>query len=269
MPLTVPAHQVLVLPFMRGRRSPLPGVALLLGTALPDLAFVVGGYQANAISHLWWGPLLFSPTLGVLLYAWIEALLLPALGNALPAHGRLPFARLCATRGLPGTLRGWAWTVSALVLGSYSHLFFDGWTHASMWPARVLYPDAHVHIAGMGVMGFAHGLQSAFSAVASVIVLVWVHRALRAAPVCAGAPRWRRGLSVLAAATVAGAALGFVLGVVLLGWPRDSRELVLVVMSPVLLGAFVGATLAAWRVRPRLLLLDDGGDAAAVTTDAG
>jgi Domain of unknown function (DUF4184) len=248
MPLTVPAHQVLVLPFVRGGKSPLPGAALLLGTALPDLAFCVGGYRLNELSHLWWGPLFLSPTLGLLLYAWTEALFLPALANALPAHGRLPVARLCATRGLPESWRGWAWTLFALVLGSYTHLFFDGWTHASMWPARVLYPDVHFKIAGMGVVGFAHGLQGLSSAIASVVVLLWVHRALRRAPLMEGRALWRRGLGLLLGATIAGGALGYLVGVGLFGWPHDSRTLVLLVMSPMSVGAFVGGSIACWRL---------------------
>jgi hypothetical protein len=49
LPLTVPAHQLVVLPFL-GRRA-LPGSALVVGTILPDLAFPVGGFALNVWSH--------------------------------------------------------------------------------------------------------------------------------------------------------------------------------------------------------------------------
>lgn len=238
----------MVLPLVRGGRWPLPGAALLLGTALPDLAFCIGGYRLNAVSHLWWGPLFMSATVGLLLYAWIEGLLLPALANALPVHGSLPFARLCATRGLPASFRGWAWATLALVIGSYTHLFFDGWTHANMWPARILYPDAQLHLGRLGAVGFAHSLQSACSAVASVIVLVWVHRALRLAPLLDTAPQGRRGLGALVAGAGFGALAGLVFGLLVFGWPQGSRQLVLLLMSPVPVGAFAGVTAAAWQL---------------------
>jgi hypothetical protein len=249
MPLTVPAHQVMVLPLVRGGRWPLPGAALLLGTALPDLAFCVGGYRLNAVSHLWWGPLFMSATIGLLLYAWLEGLLLPALSSALPTHGAMPFARLCNTRhGLPGSARGWGWAFAALVIGSYTHLFFDGWTHANMWPARILYPDTQLDLGRFGAVGFAHSLQSAFSAVASVIVLVWVHRALRLAPLLDTAPQGRRGLGALVAGALFGALAGLAFGLVVYGMPNGTRELVLLLMSPVPVGAFAGVTAAAWQL---------------------
>lgn len=233
MPLTVPAHQLLILPLLRGRASPLPGLALLIGTILPDLAFVVGGYRLNAQSHLAYGPFLMAP-LGLLLYAWSEALLLPALRRALPTGGRWPVARLCATRGVVTSSTGWAWVAVALLIGAYSHLLFDGFTHAWAWPARALYSD-----------DVARSLQIGCSIIGSVVVLIWAHRRLHEAPECSAVPRWRGGLRVLTVATLVGTALGIAIGLALLGWPGGWRQLVLLVMSPAALGAFAGATLAA------------------------
>ena len=255
MPLTFPAHQLLVVPLVRGGKSPLPGVALLLGTARPDFAFCVGGYQLNALSHLAYGPLLMAP-LGLLLYAWIEALFLPALATALPASGRWPLARLCITRGLPSSWRGWAWTLAALVIGAYSHLLFDGFTHANMWPASVLYPNARLEVVGLGHTHAAAGLQRGFSVVASLIVLSWAHRAMMAAPACAMTPRWGLRFGAVLGATLLGAALGTGVGLAIFGAPQTSRQMVLLLMSPLVVGAFAGATLAAWKLRPRLR--DDG-----------
>ena len=249
MPLTAPAHQLLVIPLVRGRRSPLPGVALLLGSALPDLAFCVGGYRLNVYSHLWWGPLFMSATLGLLLYVWLEALLLPVLTFALPAHGRAPLARLCVTRGVPASAEGWAWALAALVIGSYSHVLFDGFTHDWMWPANVLYPDTTVDLGPLGRMGLAHALQIGFSVLGSVVVLWWAWRLVRRAPPLERAPERPRGFGHLCAGAAFGALAGLVLGLVVYGWPGSKRELVLLMMSPVPVGAFAGVTIAAWQLR--------------------
>lgn len=229
MPLTVPAHQLLVLPLLRGRATPLPGVALLVGTVIPDLAFVVGGYRLNAESHLAHGPLMMAP-LGLMLYVWCEVLVLPALRAALPSRA----AALCTSRGLVTSWTGWAWVLGAIVLGAYSHLLFDGFTHAHSWPAHVLYPRL-----------VASTLQYVCSALGSVIVVIWAVRRMRAALPDPAGPRWHGGLRALVITTLVGALVGLAIGVAMLGWPAHPRAAVLLAMSPTALGAFAGVTVAA------------------------
>ncbi len=250
MPLTFPAHQLLVLPFLGGRAARLPGGALLLGTVLPDLAFVVGGYPLNAQSHLAGGPLLMAP-LGLLLYTWAVGLFLPALARALPGEaGRWPLARLCVTRGLPRSARDAAWVLLALLVGAYSHLLFDGFTHSWMWPASALYRYDWLEIGSLSLPA-ARWLQVVGSVLASLVVVVWTYRFMHRAPACAQAYPWQRGLAAFGLGTLAGAALGFAGGAATFGWPAGSRGMVFLVMSPVALGAFAGASVVAWRLYGR------------------
>jgi hypothetical protein len=229
MPITVPAHQLLVLPLLGRRSSPLPGVALLVGTVLPDLAFIVGGYGLNERSHLGYGPVMMAP-LGVMLYVWAEALVLPALRAALPSRAR----SLCTSRGLVTTPAGWACAIGAVVLGAYSHLLFDGFTHARSWPAVDLYPRL-----------VASALQYVASVVGSVIVVIWAIRRMRTALPDPAAPRWRGGLRALGITTLVGATVGLAIGVAALGWPAHGRDVVLLAMAPTAIGGFVGVTVAA------------------------
>lgn len=209
MPITAPAHQVVVLPLLGKRGARLAGTALLIGTVLPDLAFVVGGYALNVHSHRAYGPLIMAP-LGVFLYVWCEALLV---------------RHLCPTRGLPTNVGDWAWAMGALLIGAYSHILLDGFTHPYMWPASVLYPA-----------DVAYFLQVAISIVGSVIVLAWLRGRVRAPPA-------RLWLGV-----TAGALVGLAIGLAIFGWPETRREAQLL-LAPFGYGVFTGATLALTRER--------------------
>jgi hypothetical protein len=244
VPVTVPAHQLAVLPFMRGR---LPGSALLMGSALPDLAFPVGGYWLNMHSHLWYGPAFMSLTIGVLLYVWCERLFAPALVRSLPPVA----ARLFRTRGLPGDVGGWARAVAAILIGAYSHLLFDGFTHYWMWPSRWLWPKTVLIELPGYTTDFAHFLQLACSLVGSIWVVVWAVRLARRCPPVAHelvdgwARRLRRGIL----ATLAGAALGLAFGLLVWGVPSRNPQIIFIAAGPVAVGGFLGASLACWRAR--------------------
>ncbi len=241
MPLTIPAHQIAVLPLL-GNRAALPAGALLLGTALPDLSFVFGGPALNLHAHGALGPLVMAPTLGLALYLWGAHILAPTLATALPATGQLPLARLCqppAPRRLgAGSL---ALATLALLIGAYSHLALDGFTHGNMWPARVAYPG--VALAAFGLeLPLSKALQLGLSALASVWVLIYFGRALyRAAPV-AEDPTWRAQLGSLALTGLAGAGLGFALFVAVAGLPQGSVAVQRALFSPALAGAFLGVS---------------------------
>jgi hypothetical protein len=241
MPITVPAHQLLVLPFIRRRPWPLSGTALCLGTALPDLAFPIGGYWLNKHSHEVYGPAFMALTLGPLLYLWLERLLAPALRMATP--GRL--APLFATRGPARGAREWLWVLFALLLGSYSHWFFDGFTHYWMWPARDLYPTTKIML-GSEVFYLSKTLQIGCSILGSLVVLEWCRRRLRRTTP-APAVGWARRLRLGILATLVGGLAGAALGLAVLGWPLGGRTTIFFLGVPVGCGGFVGATYAAWR----------------------
>jgi hypothetical protein len=237
VPLTVPAHQVLVAPLVRARGGALPGSALMLGAALPDLAFLVGGYPASGPAHEWYGPLVFAPTLGILLYIWCERVLAPALGRALPD----PWARLFATRGLPRDARGWAWALAALTIGAATHVALDGFTHPWLWPARVLYADRYA-----GPFRVTRLLQNTISIAASIAVIVWARRRARSCPPVAIDPRWRATLARGAALVLACALVGLALWLAVRGWPVTRHD-VTILVAPACDLALIGVTVAQLR----------------------
>lgn len=204
MPLTFPSHAAAILPLLRVQRLPAP--ALVIGSAAPDLIYLVG--TLGAAAHRPDGLLMICLPAGLLAFVYVEGLVLPVAGplmiNAWPQRGRGTVARLVGPRTLPRTAAGWVAVAIAVVLGAATHQLWDGFTHAWLWPANVLYPDATVAIFGGPVL-VARVVQHASSAIGLVIVIVYLWRTAPAGSSRSEHPGARRRLMALLAAPVAGA----------------------------------------------------------------
>lgn len=208
MPVTLPAHAAAVLPFFRLCRGGVLPTALVAGACAPDLSYVYAVRELGDYAHEFPGFILFCVPVGLAVLVWLEALILPALRGALPEAVGVQWGRFVRTEGLPRTLPAWVATVAALVLGATTHLLWDGFTHAGMWPAEVLYPDVRVPVAGRD-LPLARVLQHTSSLVGSLLVLGYMARRYRhLEPVPGGS--WAHFLRVLLP-TVAGALLGLAL----------------------------------------------------------
>ncbi len=208
MPVTLPAHAAAVLPFFRlSRRGVLP-TALVVGACAPDLSYVYAVRELGDYAHEFPGFILFCVPVGLAVLVWLEALILPALRRALPELAGVQWGRFARTEGLPRTALAWCALVGALVLGASTHLLWDGFTHHSMWPASVLYPDVEVPL-GSRDLPLARVLQHTSSLVGSLVVLGYMARRYRhLEPVSGGT--WADFLRVLLPMG-AGALLGLVL----------------------------------------------------------
>ncbi len=124
MPATFPSHAAAVLPLKLWRPGWFDGLALVVGSTAPDLAYPLTGFVEVPGTH--WGPGLLYWNLPVTLalcwlvrrYAPDVAVHLPARWFALPDYGALGRVR-----------HRWYVTVCSALLGAYSHLFWDGFTH--------------------------------------------------------------------------------------------------------------------------------------------
>lgn len=214
MPLTLPSHAAAILPLLHlGGARRLPASALVLGSAAPDLVYLVGAHGAAA--HRPSGLLLICLPAGLLAFLYVEALVLPVLAPQLvaawPRPGRVTLARLLGPRPLPRGVVGWLVVAVAVVLGAATHQLWDGFTHAWMWPARALYPGVSVSLLGHPVL-LSRVLQHLSSVLGLVVVAVYLHRtapaAVRTDPPRAGAGR--RLIALLSAPLLAGSFAGAV-----------------------------------------------------------
>jgi len=125
MPATVPVHQAAVLPLKLWRPHRFDGVALAVGAAAPDAAYVLIGVGPDLPSHAWHALFWFNLPLTLALTLLIRGAA-PAVAAHLPDAGPLhlrDYAVLAVVRHpLPVT-------VSSALLGAASHLLWDSVTH--------------------------------------------------------------------------------------------------------------------------------------------
>lgn len=201
MPVTLPAHAAAILPFVRFRQ--LHTTALVVGTASPDAAYLIGKY--GAFLHTPEGILAGCVPLGLFLFVWTEALFLPAMRATLPSWGGIQWARFAGSRGIPSGLFAWGGVALSIAIGAATHVMWDGFTHRGQWPARELYAHLSVDFAGE-VMSVPHFLQWASSFAGSAVVALWLLLRYTSLPRIAGGTT--RDFARIAAPTLAAAALG-------------------------------------------------------------
>ncbi|MFB6772487.1 DUF4184 family protein [Streptomyces sp. NPDC127113] len=186
MPFTL-SHAAAVLPGVRGDgtgRGRLVPAALVAGSFAPDMTYYAASFLPEAmefgdVTHSF--PGVFTVDVAVawaLVGLWL--LVREPLVALLPrAHqGRVASLSRCGApraRVLP-SLVAW-WYVSA-VLGALTHVVWDAFTHLDRWGMRV-FPVLGREIAGSPLYWY---LQYGGSAVAAVVIVVFLTRALRRAP---------------------------------------------------------------------------------------
>ncbi|MFF8776594.1 DUF4184 family protein [Streptomyces sp. NPDC015140] len=186
MPFTL-SHAAAVLPGVRGDgtgRGRLVPAALVAGSFAPDMTYYAASFLPEAmefgdVTHSF--PGVFTVDVAVawaLVGLWL--LVREPLVALLPsAHqGRVASLSRCGApraRVLP-SLVAW-WYVSA-VLGALTHVVWDAFTHLDRWGMRV-FPVLGREIAGSPLYWY---LQYGGSAVAAVVIVVFLTRALRRTP---------------------------------------------------------------------------------------
>ncbi|WP_329470311.1 DUF4184 family protein [Streptomyces sp. NBC_01723] len=216
MPFTL-SHAAAVLPGVRGDgtgRGRLVPAALVAGSFAPDMTYYAASFLPEAmefgdVTHSF--PGVFTVDVAVawaLVGLWL--LVREPLVALLPSghQGRVAALSRCGApraRVLP-SLVAW-WYVSA-VLGALTHVVWDAFTHLDRWGMRV-FPVLGREIAGSPLYWY---LQYGGSAVAAVVVVVFLTRALRrtprsgtpAVPVLSARDRWWAA-ALLGGCAVAGA----------------------------------------------------------------
>jgi hypothetical protein len=128
MPWTF-AHPAAVLPLRKAFRERLSFCALVVGSMSPDFPFYFGSFALSRKAHTLWGLFAICLPSGLALIAIIRGLHKP-IGGLLPSPHRqriLSLAPLRSLRNLPGFI----WASIALLIGGFTHLVWDSFTHES------------------------------------------------------------------------------------------------------------------------------------------
>jgi Domain of unknown function (DUF4184) len=133
MPFTFFAHQVPVLPVARRWPGITDGVALVIGSMAPDLAYVVNGSRFEIWAHSFPWLLTFCVPVTICV-SWI---VVRVLAPVVPAHlPQLGDFRLQEYRGLATHRFRIVATPLCAFLGALSHVVLDTFTHGWGWFAR-------------------------------------------------------------------------------------------------------------------------------------
>jgi hypothetical protein len=202
MPFTL-AHPAAILPL---RHMPLLRTApLVVGALIPDLPYYVPATIGHQLpqTHTFEGSLTICLALGLAVLVALFVLREP-LTVLLPARARW----LCLGAMAPfGTgARAWLLAPLSIVLGVWTHLLWDSFTHVDSWVVR--------HVAALSApvdIGPYHGnvchvLQYLSSVFGLVVLTVWYLR-LPAPPRAAHASAWLRSSSAPALLLAAAAAV--------------------------------------------------------------
>lgn len=171
MPLTVPTHPLAVLPLKLRWPRGFDGVALVLGSIAPDIAYAADGYGTTIHSHawhalFWWNlPLVL---IGVRLTRWAA----PTVVAHLPSTGVL---RLRDYAGLAFARHPLRVTAASAVLGAASHIVWDAFTHPTVDGGYVWLPALHHEVSPdlpvWWLLSLASDLVGFFAAVALLTVI--------------------------------------------------------------------------------------------------
>lgn len=171
MPLTLPAHAAAALPLYAMGRGFLHPTALVMGCCAPDLAYVfdLRGFDSHNMVALF----TICLPIGLAATVWAEVLVLPFLSRIAPAMLGVDWPRVFRSTGLPLDIQSIAGAVVAILLGSVSHMLWDGLAHPAWWPACVLYPGVTFDIMGSPVE-LAYIIWVASTIVGTVVVYVYL-----------------------------------------------------------------------------------------------
>lgn len=133
MPFTF-AHPAAVLPFRRFCPSILHFPALVVGSMTPDAGYYLHNWQWAVLGHSFVGSVTFDVPAGMIFLSLFYLSLRP-VAAVLPAPHRQTVLSWCPQLKWPGLVRVLTMCFS-IILGAWTHIVWDGFTHANGWCVR-------------------------------------------------------------------------------------------------------------------------------------
>jgi hypothetical protein len=194
MPFTL-SHPVAVLPLRRswfGRRGGF--AALVIGCMTPDLSYYIPFLDVGGLAHTLPGSLIVCLPSGLFLLS-LFYLLRKQVCFLLPQPHRGILMPLCTASPKIdwGTLVA---TVICLIVGAWTHIFWDSFTHRSGWfVRRIGWLNVPVFSAGSTIFPAYYLLQQLSTAAGAAILLIcylrWLGRNQKTHPINSRLERWR------------------------------------------------------------------------------
>ena len=129
MPWTL-SHPAAVIPLRRLSPRPLDFAALVIGSMTPDVGYYIDRFDLANFAHTLPGSFIACLPIGVIML-FIFYLFARPVCYALPEPHRQSLFSLCPD--FPTGLTSWAINLLALLLGAWTHNFWDAFTHEHGW----------------------------------------------------------------------------------------------------------------------------------------
>lgn len=141
MPWTV-CHPAILLPFRRFSPQPLDFAALAIGSLTPDLGYYINNFPLSTFAHTMPGLFIACWPTGLIFMLFFYLFCKP-VSYVFPAPHRQLLLPLCPN--FPTSPRRWAIILLSLLVGAWSHLFWDAFTHDNGWfVERIAFLRQHV-----------------------------------------------------------------------------------------------------------------------------
>ena len=185
MPFTFLAHQAPVLPLKLWRPEWFSGAGLVIGSMAPDFDKFIDGADAGRYGHTLLGQFVYCLPLSLAIHWLLVRVAAPALAHVGPDLGALRLRDYAAALAAAPPFRDRGAVVAAsVVIGSVSHVAFDGLTHADPRVVALL-PVLRSRTVTLGgaeywTLQLFQLAATALGALATVGFMLWVARRRRA-----------------------------------------------------------------------------------------
>ena len=129
MPWTL-SHPAAVLPLRRFTPKPLSFAALVVGSMTPDIGYYINRFDLSDFAHTLPGSFAACVPTGVIMLVFFYLFSRPVC-HALPSPHRQALLPLCPD--FPTSLTSWGLILVSLLLGAWTHNFWDAFTHENGW----------------------------------------------------------------------------------------------------------------------------------------
>ena len=187
------SHPLAVLPLRRFTPRPLNFAALVIGSMTPDFGYFIDQFDLSSFAHTLSGSFLACVPTGVVMLILLYLFAKPVC-YALPSPHREVLLPICPA--FPTQLSAWLMIFVSLLLGAWTHIIWDAFTHENGWfVERVLFLREPAFKTGSSTTHVYLALQEASTIIGFLILALaywmWIYRQRRALVVFSAAELWR------------------------------------------------------------------------------
>ena len=176
MPWTL-SHPAAVLPFRRLSPWPLDFAALVVGSMTPDIGYYIGNFALADLAHTLRGTFVACVPTGVVMLFILYVFSRPVC-HSFPEPHRTSLQPLCPN--FPKGPMAWCIALLSLLIGAWTHNFWDAFTHRHGWFAeRIPWLQQPVITISSATFHVALLLQHLSTIVGFAIILIVYERWLR------------------------------------------------------------------------------------------